>query len=47
MCKKAKRMSAVDYATHKCREFSKILPVLERNGTGIQAPFEEGKVLTA
>lgn len=37
-----KRLNAVDYATFKCQEFSKLLPILEPNGTGIQAPYEDG-----
>ncbi|XP_065209386.1 A disintegrin and metalloproteinase with thrombospondin motifs adt-1-like isoform X2 [Planococcus citri] len=47
ICKKTKRLNVVDYATFKCQEFSKLLPILEPNGTGIQAPYEEDRLWTA
>lgn len=41
MCKK--RVSVVDYASKKCKEFSKVLSELDSKGSGLQAPHEEGK----
>ncbi|KAG5886065.1 hypothetical protein JTB14_009513 [Gonioctena quinquepunctata] len=43
MCK-GKKLSAVEHATRKCSEFSRVLPELDRNSAGLQAPHEEGRV---
>lgn len=36
------RVSVIDYAAQKCQEFSKLLPELDSNAGGLQAPHEEG-----
>lgn len=36
------RISAVQYASRKCREFSRVLSDLDPEGIGLQAPHEEG-----
>ncbi|CAG9829104.1 unnamed protein product [Diabrotica balteata] len=38
------KISAVNYASQKCTEFSKLLPELESVGTGLQSPHEEGRL---
>ncbi|XP_063905245.1 A disintegrin and metalloproteinase with thrombospondin motifs adt-2-like [Zophobas morio] len=43
LCKN-KRISVTDYASQKCQEFSKLLPELDPQGGGLQAPHEEGRV---
>lgn len=39
---KSKKQSVEDYASSKCKEFSKLLPELNSEGAGLQAPHEEG-----
>ncbi|CAH1116620.1 unnamed protein product [Phaedon cochleariae] len=39
-----KKQSVIDFASKKCLEFSKVLPELDRNGSGLQAPHEEARV---
>ncbi|CAG9765921.1 unnamed protein product [Ceutorhynchus assimilis] len=39
-----KRKSAVDFASQKCKEFSKLLPELDPKGFGLQAPHEDARV---
>ncbi|KAJ8975003.1 hypothetical protein NQ317_013313 [Molorchus minor] len=41
ICNK-KKVVAVDYASDRCQEFSKLLPELDSEGAGLQAPHEEG-----
>ncbi|VEN34120.1 unnamed protein product [Callosobruchus maculatus] len=41
---KTKKISAVDYASHKCREFAQLLEELDPDGGGLQAPHEEGRL---
>lgn len=38
-------MSAVSYASSKCEEFSELIPELDPDGVGLQAPHEEGTCL--
>ncbi|XP_063221018.1 A disintegrin and metalloproteinase with thrombospondin motifs adt-1-like [Bacillus rossius redtenbacheri] len=47
ICKKGKRRSAIDYATKACAEFSKLLPDLDSEPSGLQAPHEEGRLWMA
>lgn len=37
------RRTPVDYASGKCKEFSKLLFELDPNGAGLQAPHESGE----
>ncbi|XP_059608052.1 A disintegrin and metalloproteinase with thrombospondin motifs adt-1-like [Phlebotomus argentipes] len=39
-----RRRSAVDFATVKCREFSRKLPELDRKAPGMQAPHESNRL---
>ncbi|CAG9859468.1 unnamed protein product [Phyllotreta striolata] len=41
---KTKKVSAVDYASNKCLEFSKVLAELDPMGSGLQAPHEEDRL---
>lgn len=43
ICQKT-RKSPVEYASQKCKEFSKLLPQLDSEGVGLQAPHEEGRI---
>ncbi|XP_057670635.1 A disintegrin and metalloproteinase with thrombospondin motifs adt-2-like [Diorhabda carinulata] len=38
------KISAVDYASKKCREFSRVLPELDSKGFGLQSPHEEDRL---
>ncbi|KAJ8925540.1 hypothetical protein NQ315_009380 [Exocentrus adspersus] len=41
---KAKKEGVVDFASERCKEFSKLLPELDPQGAGLQAPHEEARV---
>lgn len=41
-CQKSKKITATEYATAKCKELGSILPVLDKEYSGLQAPHEEG-----
>ncbi|XP_060530217.1 A disintegrin and metalloproteinase with thrombospondin motifs adt-1-like [Cylas formicarius] len=41
-----KRRSPVDYASAKCKQFSKLLPELDPKGIGLQSPHEQARVWT-
>lgn len=41
-CHKSKKMMVTEYATAKCKELGSILPVLDEEYSGLQAPHEEG-----
>lgn len=34
----------MEYASEKCKEFSKLLPQLDPEGVGLQAPHEDGRL---
>ena len=40
ICAKKKRQNSVQFASNKCKEFSKLLPELDPSGKGLQAPHE-------
>lgn len=46
ICAKKKRSSSSEFASGKCKEFSKLLPQLDAKGAGLQAPHEESKNIT-
>jgi len=41
-CQKSKKITAAEYATAKCKELASILPVLDKEYSGLQAPHEDG-----
>lgn len=44
ICGGNRYLSAANYATMRCREFSRLIPELEPGGRGIQAPHEEQRL---
>ncbi|XP_037042307.1 A disintegrin and metalloproteinase with thrombospondin motifs adt-2-like [Bradysia coprophila] len=44
ICSDSDRRSVIDFATDKCREFSKILDDLDPDGFGLQAPHEYSRL---
>ncbi|XP_025421682.1 A disintegrin and metalloproteinase with thrombospondin motifs adt-2-like isoform X2 [Sipha flava] len=42
-CQKSKKIMVTEYATAKCRELGSILPVLDNEYSGLQAPHEEAR----
>ncbi|KAL0279016.1 UNVERIFIED_CONTAM: hypothetical protein PYX00_000661 [Menopon gallinae] len=47
ICSKKKRKTVTEYATEKCREFSKILPDLDPKANGLQAMHESARLWMA
>ncbi|XP_060842752.1 A disintegrin and metalloproteinase with thrombospondin motifs adt-2-like [Rhopalosiphum padi] len=42
-CQKSKKITAAEYATAKCKELASILPVLDKEYSGLQAPHEDAR----
>ncbi|XP_050422560.1 A disintegrin and metalloproteinase with thrombospondin motifs adt-2-like [Adelges cooleyi] len=43
VCKKSQKMLVTEYATGKCKEFGDVLPMLDEQYSGLQAPHEEAR----
>ncbi|XP_050539393.1 A disintegrin and metalloproteinase with thrombospondin motifs adt-2-like [Daktulosphaira vitifoliae] len=41
VCKKSKKILVTEYATARCKEFGILLPILDEEYSGLQAPHEE------
>ncbi|XP_015365933.1 PREDICTED: A disintegrin and metalloproteinase with thrombospondin motifs 3-like [Diuraphis noxia] len=42
-CQKSKKITAAEYATNKCKELASILPSLDKEYSGLQAPHEDAR----
>lgn len=47
ICPKSRKLTPTNYATVKCKEFSKLLPDLNGSSPGIQAPHEQQRMWMA
>lgn len=44
ICTRNRYLTAENYATMKCKEYSHLIPVLDASSSGVQAPYEEQRL---